>query len=136
MTPLKHICSLILPLAVFLTPMYVSAQDAHSSPASTSALPEEAGTSSSKETHELGGIERPFGLFSRLFRTLFQISLHDLAEIQRYLHRNISGFTTEACAVEENRGPCVYTYAYDAFINRNETCSIYTIGNCKNEIRR
>jgi hypothetical protein len=114
----------------------LSISDVQTSTVSTSVLPEEDVTPTSTETEEPSDNELPFGLFNRLFRTLFRISLHDLAEIQRYLHRNISGFTTEACEGKEKLGHCAYIYVSDSFVNGNETCSVYTMGNCTDESRR
>jgi hypothetical protein len=110
--------------------------DVDSSPTSTWALPQDDSTPDSTETNLPGDSDWPFDVFDTVFRRLLDIDLRLFAEVQRYLHMNISGFSTEACAAKENSGPCVYIYGYDSFINGNETCSLYTIGRCDDDIRR
>lgn len=58
-------------------------------------------------------------------------ALRHLAEVQ-----NITSFSTEACAATGNEGSCVYTYLFYFVIDGNETCSIYTVGNCVDNVRR
>jgi hypothetical protein len=88
---------------------------------STSFLPDDDSTLNSTEGYELEDLDK-------IFKSLLRFS--------QFLHTNISVFSTEACVASENSGPCVYIYAFDAFVNGNETCSIYTIGGCDHIIKR
>jgi hypothetical protein len=115
---------------------FLSFLDVDSSLTSTSVLPQGDSTPDSTETDLPGESDWPFDVFDSVFGRLLDSDLLLFADVQRYLHMNISGFSTEACAAKENSGPCVYIYWYDSFINGNETCSLYTIGSCDEDIRR
>lgn len=64
------------------------------------------------------------------FRKVFNAVLHHLAEVQ-----NITDFSTEACAASGSSGPCLYTHLVYLLIDGNETCSIYTVGSCDENVR-
>lgn len=67
---------------------------------------------------------------------MFNVDLYHLAEIQNFVHKSVSEFTVEACATKENRGPCVYKASFDIFKDGVRNCSIYTVGECDEDIKR
>jgi len=73
--------------------------------------------------------------FETFFGRMLSVSWRNFAYIQSYLHRNTSEFTVEACATKENRGPCVYKAGFDFHIDGLRNCSMYTIGECDEEIK-
>jgi len=77
----------------------------------------------------------PIRKFERIYGRISNISLHHLAHIQNYFHNFASGFTHEACAVKENRGPCVYVSGFYGVIDGVRKCSIFAVGECDGDIK-
>jgi hypothetical protein len=114
---------------------FVPLLDVGSSQSSTTPLPQEDSTPNSAETDVSDDADWLFSAFDEIFRTVPDSILHHFAAVQRYLHTNVSGFSTEVCDAKES-SPCVYIYGSDSFVNGSETCSVYTIGSCDDDIRR
>lgn len=121
---LTSLCSCGLPVTTSLLFLGID-----SSPTPTSILPRD------DSALYLPAYELPFHLFDEVVQKLLQISLLNFTDFQRFLHLNVSDFSAEACASKENSGPCVI-FGFHSFINGNETCSIYTIGSCDEEVKR
>jgi hypothetical protein len=80
-------------------------------------------------------VDFPIRKFETVFGKFPNIGLHHLAQIQNYFHTTVSGFTVQACAIKENRGPCVYIAGFDAIIKGVRSCSSYCVGACDEDIK-
>lgn len=120
----SFLCSCGLPVTTSLLFLGID-----SSPTPTSILPRNDSALYSS------AYDLPFVVYEEVVQKLLQISSRFFADFQRFLHLNVSDFSAEACASKENSGPCEIC-GFHSLINGNETCLIFTIGSCDEEVKR
>lgn len=101
-----------------------SVLDTTTSPAPTSPFPEDSTTFLTEQNYfdDFDWTEWITNFFDNLMRRLAEV--HDNTD-----------FSAEACAASGSSGQCLYTQLVYMFIDGNETCSIYTIGSCDENIK-